>query len=87
MRTNLPEQASDRQGNDAADDQQEVARDNPRRRREPRNDREDDDRHGTKTSRSPLRHGVQHVRNDLHRLIRTWVRGPGDGMPRPEGGP
>jgi len=61
MRTNLSEQEWDRRGNDAADDQQEVARDNPRRRREPHNEREDDDRHGNETSRSPLRHGVQHV--------------------------
>jgi hypothetical protein len=59
MRTNLPEPGSDRRGNDATDDQQEVDRDNPRRRREPHNEREDDDRHGT--SRSPLRHGVRHV--------------------------
>ena len=61
MRTNLPEQGVDRRGNDAADDQQEVARDNPRRRREPHNEREDDDRHGNGTSRSRLRHGVQQV--------------------------
>lgn len=59
MRTNLPEEGADRLGNDAADDLQEVARDNPRRRREPHNEREDDDRHN-ETSRSPLRHGVQH---------------------------
>jgi hypothetical protein len=59
MRTNLPE-GSDRGGYDAADDQQDVARDNPRRRRDPGNEREDDDWNATKTSRSPLRHGVQH---------------------------
>lgn len=62
MRTTVAEQGIDRRGNDAADDEQELARDNPRRRREPSNEREDDDRQGNATSRSPLRHGVQHIR-------------------------
>jgi hypothetical protein len=68
MRTTVAEQGTDRRGN-ADDDEQELARDNPRRRREPRNEREDDDR-GNGTSRSP-RHGVQHVRNELRRLARV----------------
>jgi len=59
MRTTVAEQGIDRGRNEAADDEQELARDNPRRRREPRSEREDDDRNGT--SRAPLRHGVQHV--------------------------
>jgi hypothetical protein len=58
MRTTLAEQASDRRGTDAAPDEQEVARDNPRRQREPDNERENDDRHGSGTSQSPRRHGV-----------------------------
>ena len=70
MRTTVAEQGTDRPGNDAAADEQEPARDNPRRRRESRDEREDDDR-GSGTSRSPLRHGVQHVRNDLRRLARV----------------
>jgi hypothetical protein len=45
-----------------------LVRDNPRRRREPHNEREDDEGHRNGTSRSPLRHGVQHVRADLRRL-------------------
>jgi hypothetical protein len=61
MRTTAAEQGIDRRGSDAADDEQELAWDNPRRRREPRNEREDDGRHGKGTSRSPLRHGVEHV--------------------------
>ncbi len=61
MRTTLTERGSDRRGSEANDDQQEVARDNPRRRREPHNEREDDHRHGTRTIRSPLRHGAGHV--------------------------
>ncbi len=61
MRTALTEQGSDPTGSEATDDQQEVARDNPRRRREPHNEREDDDRHGNGTIRSPLRHGVHRV--------------------------
>ena len=60
MRTALAEQGSDRGGSEA-DDRQEVARDNPRRRREPHNEREDDDRHGNRTVRSPLRHGADRV--------------------------
>jgi hypothetical protein len=62
MRTTLTEHASDRHGHDAAHDEQELARDNPRRRREPSNEREDDDGQGNGTSRLLLRHGVQHVR-------------------------
>jgi hypothetical protein len=65
MRTTLLEHASGRRGNDAARDEQEAARDNPRRQREPDSEREDDDRNGT--SRSPRRHGVLHVRDDLRR--------------------
>lgn len=64
MRTTGADQASERHGNDAADDEQELARDNPRRRRAPLNEREDDDRHANGPKRSALRHGVQHVRND-----------------------
>ena len=59
MRTTVAEQGTDCRGNDAEDDEQELGRDNPRRRREPRSEREDDDGNGT--SRAPLRHGVQHV--------------------------
>jgi hypothetical protein len=61
MRTTLTEQRSDRRGSEAYEDQQEVARDNPRRRRESHDERENDDQHGNGTTRSPLRHGVQHV--------------------------
>ena len=61
MRTTLTEKASDRRGGEASDDQQEVARDNPRRRREPYNERENDDRRGSGPTRSPLRHGGRHV--------------------------
>jgi hypothetical protein len=61
MRTTLTEHGSDRRGSEAIDDQQEIARDNPRRRREPHNEREDDDRHGDGTIRSPLRHGARHM--------------------------
>ena len=63
MRTSLSEHASVRRGRDAAYGEQELARDNPRRQREPSNEREDDDRHGNGTSRSPLRHGVQHLKH------------------------
>jgi hypothetical protein len=63
MRTTVAEHGAHRYGNEAADDEQELARDNPRRRRDP-HDREDDDRHGNGTSRSVLRHGGPHVRND-----------------------
>jgi hypothetical protein len=59
MRTTVAEQGIDRRGNDDEDDEQELGRDNPRRRREPRSEREDD--HGNGASRAPLRHGVQHV--------------------------
>jgi hypothetical protein len=58
MRTTVAEQGIDRRGNDGEDDQQELGRDNPRRRREPRSEHEDDD---GGTSRAPLRHGVQYV--------------------------
>ena len=61
MRTKLPEQRSDRRGTDAVDDQQEVARNSPSRRREPHNEREDDGRRGSETSRSRLRHGARHA--------------------------
>jgi hypothetical protein len=71
MRTTVAEHGTDRRGNDTAADEQELARDNPRRRREPCNEREDDDQHWDGTSRSPLRHGVQHVRNDLRRFTRA----------------
>jgi hypothetical protein len=47
----------------------DFARDNPRRRREPHTEREDGGRHGMNPS--PLRHGVEHVRNDLRRLTRA----------------
>jgi len=63
MRTTPAERASDRRGND---DEQVLARDNPRRRCEAHG--EDDDRHGNRTNRSPLRHGVQAVRDDLRRI-------------------
>jgi hypothetical protein len=59
MRTTLPDHASDRRGNDAAHDDQQVARDNPRRQREPDTERANDDRDGNATSRSPRRHSVQ----------------------------
>jgi hypothetical protein len=58
MRTTLPEHASDRRDNDAGHDEPEVARDNPRRQREPDNEREDDDRLRDGASRSPRRHCV-----------------------------
>lgn len=58
MRTTLEEPATSRRGSDIAHDEQEVARDNPRRQREPDNDREADDRPVNGTSRSPRRHGV-----------------------------
>jgi hypothetical protein len=59
MRTTLEEHATTRRGNDTAHDDQDVARDNPRRQREPDTDREDEDRHWNVTSRSPRRHAVQ----------------------------
>jgi hypothetical protein len=68
MRTTLAEHAFDRRGIEAAHDEQVLVRDNPRRRREPHNEREDDEGHRNGTSRSLLRHGVQHVRADLRRL-------------------
>jgi hypothetical protein len=61
MRTTLTEQGSDRRGGEACEDQREVARDNPRRRRESHDEREDEHQHGNGTIRSPLRHGVQYV--------------------------
>jgi hypothetical protein len=70
MRTTLAELASDRRGNDAAHDEQPFARDNPRRRRERHNEREDDDRHGSGVSRSPLRHFVQHTDDRRRRASR-----------------
>lgn len=57
MRTTFGERAADRRGSDTPHDEQESARDNPRRRRERHNEREEDDRHGNRTSRTPgLRH-------------------------------
>lgn len=70
MRTTLAEHAFDRHVNDAAHNEPVLARDNPRQRCEPHNEREDDHRHGNRTNRSPLRHGVQHLRDDLRRLTR-----------------
>jgi hypothetical protein len=58
MRTTFAEHVSDGRDNDAANDEQDLARDNPRRRREPRDERDAEE--GTGMSRSPLRHGVQH---------------------------
>jgi hypothetical protein len=60
MRTTLAEQASDRRGDNSAGDEQGPARDNPRRRRERQNEREDDDRHGNLTGREQ-RNGVRHA--------------------------
>jgi hypothetical protein len=62
MRTTLAEHASDRRSYDAGPDERVLERDNPRRRREPEpsDERENDTRHAGGTSRSPLRHGVQH---------------------------
>ena len=70
MRTTLAEQVSDRRGDDTGHDDLALARDNPRRRRESHDERENDDRHGNGTRRL-LRHGVQHVRGDLRRLARA----------------
>jgi hypothetical protein len=58
MRTTLSEPASDRRHTDATLDEQEGARHNPRRQREPDSEREDDDRDGTAINRSPRRHAV-----------------------------
>jgi hypothetical protein len=58
MRTTLPEHASDRRHTDGSLDEQEGARDNPRRQREPDKEREDDGQDGTGANRSPRRHGV-----------------------------
>jgi hypothetical protein len=70
MRTTLAEQVSDRRGDDTGHDDLALARDNPRRRRESHDEREDAGRHGNRTH-GPLRHGIQHVRGDFHRLART----------------
>jgi hypothetical protein len=59
MRTTPAEHAADRRGRVADHDEQEFARDNPRRQREPRIEAEDGERDGNATSRSPRRHGVQ----------------------------
>jgi hypothetical protein len=68
MRTSAPDDEN-RHDNDEADDDQQPVRESPRREGEPDNERQDDDRHGNGTSRSPLRHGVQHVRGDVsHRV-------------------
>jgi hypothetical protein len=71
MRTTLAEHTSDRRGDDAAHDEHGLARDNPRRRRERHDEREDDERHGSTMSRSPLRVGAQHVRDDSRRFARA----------------
>ena len=70
MRTTLAEPASERRVNNAVHDEPVVARDNPRRRCEPHDEREGDNRHVNRTNRSPLRHGLQHGRDDLRRLTR-----------------
>ena len=64
MRTTLAEDAFDRR----ATEEPVLARNHPRRRSEPPNEREDGHRHGNRTNRSPLRHGVQHIRDDLRRI-------------------
>ena len=71
MRTTLAERASDRRGNDASHDEQEFARDNPRRRRECQNEREDDDRRVEVLGRTPLRHGAEPFSDDRRRLDRA----------------
>jgi hypothetical protein len=71
MRTTLAEHGSDRRGTEAVHEEPELARDNPRRHREPHDEREDDDPHGSWTSRQTLRHGIQQVREDLRRLVRS----------------
>jgi hypothetical protein len=53
MRTQ--DHASDRVGHDAASDEHLLSRDNPRRRREPRNDREDEERLDESNTASPRR--------------------------------
>jgi hypothetical protein len=68
MRTTRGEHAFDRRGHDVAHDEPVLARENPRRRWEPHDERESDGRNAT--SRSPLRHGVQHLREDLRRFTR-----------------
>lgn len=52
MRTTLAEPTSDRRAHDSAGDEPTFTRDNPRRRREPHDDREDDDRDANGASRS-----------------------------------
>jgi hypothetical protein len=69
MRTTLAEHAFDRRGHDVAHDEPVLARDNPRRRWESHDERESDGRNAT--SRSPLRHGVQHVRDERRRFARA----------------
>jgi len=71
MRTTLADHAADRRGNDSGRAAQGLARDNPRRQREPHDECEDNNQQRGVTGRSPLRHGVQHVRDDLRRLGRT----------------
>ncbi len=58
VRTIPAEDASDRRGRGSDHVDQELARDNPRRRRESPADREADDRHASGTSRSLLRRGT-----------------------------
>jgi hypothetical protein len=43
MRTTLAEPTSDRSGHDSTGDEPILTRDNPRRRREPHDERDDDD--------------------------------------------
>ena len=58
MRTTLEEHATSRRGHDTAHDEPDIARDNPRREREPDNDREADDRPANEAGRSPRRHSA-----------------------------
>ena len=71
MRTTLAGHVLDRCASRAADDGQETARDNPRRRREPLGDREDVPQRANGTNRPPLRHGVEQVPDDRRSLART----------------
>lgn len=66
MRTSRAEQSAE-PGDDTARD--ERHRDNPRRRREPRSDCDDNPQLIDGTTRPPLRHGVEHDRGDRRRLV------------------
>jgi hypothetical protein len=59
VRTIPAKDASDRRGGGSDDVDQELAHDNPRRRRESSAEREADDGHASGTSRSLLRHGTK----------------------------